>query len=255
MYEDIRYDSPFLKEVIVRVDFSAPIDALGKTLPLKVGNAATELFPIAEPRIALAEEFQISGAQLRRTREEITEWTYHGGDREKKLTIATTGVIGVYAPYRSFEILKADFLAVLEPLCKGYPDLRIGRLGLRYINSVELPEGDPFTWKEYIDERLLGLFSRFSAERESVTRLFNIAEFKHLDGVQVKFQFGSPNPDFPAALRRSVFILDSDAYVQGLQTFQDITANIDHAHAHVQRLFEESITESLRRLMHARRAE
>jgi len=33
MHEDIRYEKHFLKEVIVRIDFVAPLDELTKSLP------------------------------------------------------------------------------------------------------------------------------------------------------------------------------------------------------------------------------
>lgn len=250
MYANVRYEKPFLKEVVVRVDFSAPIDPLGKSLPNKVAKSAVQHFPISEPRKAFSEELQFSADRIRRTRDEITEWNYHGRDREKRLAISPAFVFATYTRYTTYEDLKADFLSVLESIFKSYPEVGGSRLGLRYINSIEISQGNPFAWSEYIDESLLGLFSRFT-DREPLSRLFHIVEFK-FDDVNVRFQFGMPNPDYPALIRKPIFVLDLDGYVHGLQNLAEVSENIDRIHAHIQRLFEASITNRLREIMHAR---
>ena len=94
---------------------------------------------------------------------------------------------------------------------------------------------------------MLGLLQRFN-DREHVNRLFNTVESRY-DDLGVRFNFGLPNPDFPALIRRRVFVLDIDAYVQGAQDRNDIVANMDRAHDRIQQLFEESITDELRTAM------
>lgn len=250
MYEQVCYDNAYLKEVVVRVDFATPLATLGKTLPPKVGNVALKRFPVSEPRQALSQELQISSREVKHTREEFTEWNYYGREREKRLTLAPSCVFASYSRYQTFEILKADFLAILNAVFEAYPDTQGGRMGLRYINQFEHLDADALTWDKYVDGRLLGLFDRFRSERETITRVFHIVEFKY-DDLQVKFQFGAPNPDFPAGIRRPVFVLDIDAYVQGLQDLKEIEANIERGHEKIQALFEQSITNELRSAMRA----
>ena len=156
-----------------------------------------------------------------------------------------------YLKYTTFESLSDDFIAVLEPLGSFYPELHGNRLGIRYINNIELPAHDPMDWSAYIDAGLLGLFDRFNEDRAAIARLFHIAEFKY-DDMLVKFQFGIPNPDFPAPVRQSAFILDIDAFVPGLIEFSDVEGIISMAHSHIQGLFESSITDALREKMHER---
>jgi hypothetical protein len=62
-YDNRCYEKPFLKEVIARVDFAAPVTSLGTKIPQKVGNAALEKFPILEERKTLAQELQVSAAE------------------------------------------------------------------------------------------------------------------------------------------------------------------------------------------------
>ena len=258
MHDETCYSTDFLKEVIVRLDFSAPEPSIGESIPAKLGNAAVARFPELEPRkkVQSAYEFQApSGDVVEKDRSEFTEWNYYGTDREKRLAIAPACIFITYSRYPGFETLKVDFLDVLRVLFETYPDIRGSRLGLRYINHIELQTQDPFDWGEYIDEGLLGLLGHFSRDRETVTRLFNIAEFKHDDDVRLKFQFGVPNRDYPAPLRYPLFVLDIDAYIQRILEPEDVSRSIDDAHAHVQKLFEDSITDGLRKRMDAERTD
>jgi len=248
MYQNVCYENNFLKEVIVKVDFSSPLEALRKKIPPHVGNAALTCFPISEPKKALAQKLKLSAVEITHEKQEFTEWNYYGREREKRLVIAPHCVFVTYSHYSTFEALKEDFFSVLSSLFEAFPNLGIGRTGLRYINHIVPNMPDPFEWHDYIDGRLLGLFSRFT-ERKYITRLFNIAEFKYED-LQIKFQFGAPNPDFPATIRRPLFILDIDGFVHGLQELSEISKNLDRAHERIQALFEESITDRLREVMH-----
>lgn len=253
MYEDVCYNHPFLKEVIARIDFSSPVEILTTNIPPKISNHALSRFPIQEPRKMLTQEVELSNQKLRHRKVEFTEWNYYGSDREKRLTIAPNCFFVTYSRYTSYENLKNDCLPIADKIFTHFSDLRCSRLGLRYINNIELREGNPFDWSRLVDQRLLGLFSRFN-DPEHVTRIFNITEFKHED-IQIKFQFGVPNPDYPAVIKRPIFVIDIDASIQGLQGYGDISANLDRSHVHVQSLFEESITDELRGLMGGRKNE
>lgn len=57
------------------------------------------------------------------------------------------------------------------------------------------------------------------------------------------------NPDFPAPIRKKIFVLDYDAYCEGLQDMEDIKKNIDVFHDKIENLFEENITKKLREKM------
>jgi len=252
MYKTVCYEKPFLKEVIVRVDFSSQIEALGKALPLKIGNAALKQFPISEPRKAIEQELRMHPTEFRHKQKEFTEWNFFGREREKRLALGPACIFVTYSKYSSYEALKEDFISVLKSLFTHFNDLRGAKLGLRYINKIDFPNSNPFEWEPYIDPRLLGLFDRFKEKRPFLTRVFNIVDFQYDNSIHVKFQFGTPNPDFPATIRRSLFVLDIDGYIQGLQDISEIQTNLDEAHMHVQELFEESITDNLRGKMNVK---
>ena len=64
-----------------------------------------------------------------------------------------------------------------------------------------------------------------------------------------KFQFGIHNPDYPAQIKRKAFILDYDAYHQGILNIQDLSTSVDEYHNVIQHVFEDNITENLRALL------
>lgn len=250
-HDDVCYEKPHLKEVIVRVDFSAPIEDLGRKLPPKVKEAAIKAFPISEPKKIKAQELQFGKGGLKHVESELTEWDFYGRDREKRLAIHPMFLFVTYSAYSTFEVLKADLTSVLTPLCQSFAGMSASRVGLRYVNSIE-KAAEPFVWDAYIDASLLGLLTRF-ADAAHVNRIFHIVEFRY-DDVGVKFQFGLANPDFPAHIRKPLFVLDLDGYSQGSQDLQEILTNVDRAHERIQDQFERSITDEFRQVMRVRQS-
>jgi uncharacterized protein (TIGR04255 family) len=70
--------------------------------------------------------------------------------------------------------------------------------------------------------------------------------------IDLRFQFRMPNQDYPAVMRRPQFVLDIDAYTQVAHPLQDSMNYMGSTHEHIQRLFEQSIADNLREVMHAR---
>ena len=247
MHDDICYTQNFLAEVIARVDFTTHVEALGRNIPEELANVATTAFPIAEPRESVAQQLQVSDEGVRHKKEHFKEWHYYGREREKRLVIARNAIFVAYSEYESYEKLADDFFAVLKAMFSAYPKVRGSRFGLRYINKIELAQRDPFDWRDFIDPDLLCLVNRY-ADPQSTTRVLHIVETKQ-DDLQMKFQFGLPNPDFPAPMRKPVFVLDLDCYVHGNQSLEEVSTNMSRAHQQIQQTFEDSIRDGLREVM------
>ena len=213
MYEQICYQKPFLKEAIARIDFVAPVEGLEKTLPPKLAKALSQYFPINEPIDAIARELQLTGDQVQQRETRFKQWNFFGKEREKQLSLAPAYMFVTYKRYTTFEDMKTQVSAVVDAVAKAFPDTRAGRFGLRYINSIEILDlPTPTSWGEYITDALLGTMGFFT-QPEHLTRFIQIAELKYGD-LDVRFQFGMPNPDYPAMIKRAQFVLDLDAYVQ-----------------------------------------
>lgn len=244
---EIMYPKPFLKEVIVRFDFSTVVAGLAAQLPPKISNSVLKRFPLLEPKKVQSKEFEISGSELKTRTAEATEWTFYGKEREKRFVVVPNAAIVSIKKYLSYESLKADLVDPLRVMSSELADLTFSRIGLRYVNVIELPEGDPLSWDGYVNEKILGIID-FHEEKQYLSRAFHILEY-NFDGQALKFQFGIINPDFPAVIRKRQFVLDMDSYFHGAYDFDQVWSCLDAAHEKIQAFFEKSITDRTRLLM------
>lgn len=250
MHEDIRYEKHFLKEVIMRIDFVAPLDELTKSLPQKVVKVASQQFPIAEPTEGFTEQLELRAGELHHQRKmHFKQWNFFGKEREKHLVLAAPFMFIAFARYTKYEALRDTLTAIVDAVAKRFPDARAGRFGLRYINNIEIEGLAPAAWGEYIAPDLVGA-RRFLNQPEHLTWLFHSAELKYAD-LDVRFQFGLPNPDYPAVMKRPLFVLDYDGYVRTAHDLGESLQNMEKAHERIKELFEKSITPKLRERMNA----
>ena len=251
MYEEVRYAKPFLKQVVARIDFLVPLEGVQDTLTPKLAKILSELFPIVEPTDAVEHQVQLQiGSDPVHTKKTFKQWNFFGIEREKQLSLTRSFVVLSKNIYTTYEDLKGDYAAVVGALETFFPEARVGRFGLRYINNIEIEGLDPVAgWNEYVTPAFLGTFSFF--ESRQLTRLVQIAELK-CGELDLKFQFGIPNPDYPAPIKRPMFVLDLDAYIRTAHEFSASVLHIDQAHRCIQELFEQSITDRLREQMNVK---
>ena len=240
------YKKTFLTIVIVRIDFVNSVEMLKKNLPIDIREVAKTIFPIVEPESKTISEFKLTKDSTKRIDEDITEWVFNDIHRNKKLLINHECMYIEYKKYESYEVLKRDFEVIGNKLCSFFPEIQISRIGLRYINQINAPGTDPFNWSGYINSNLLGIFN--FGDKDRYSRVFcNYALNSENDTVNVNF--GMHNPDFPAIIRKKTFILDYDAYSQGLLEWNELKDKIDIFHLLIEKSFEEHITDDLRRIM------
>ncbi|GAW87814.1 conserved hypothetical protein [Bathymodiolus platifrons methanotrophic gill symbiont] len=247
MYENVCYKTLFLKEVIFRIDFPSPLEGIEKQLPNKLTKAILEKFPISEPQKTHAQEFQFAGPNFQSKTSEIMQWVFHGENRKKSLTIEPTSFVILVRDYKSYEDFIEDFNHILTVLFNENKDITAGRVGLRYVNLIDLNEPEPLEWKKHVNEQILGIID-FHEEKQFLTRIFHIVEY-NFDGLSVKYQFGIANSDYPAQIKKKQFVLDIDAYSHGAFDYGDILNCVEDAHVKIQDIFERSITDETRQLM------
>jgi uncharacterized protein (TIGR04255 family) len=251
MYDELCYEKPFLKEVIARIDFFAPLEEVNKGLSSKLTKVLSARFPISEPHEAVSQELQLTGEGVQHRQTRLKQWIFFGKEREKQLSLAAPWVFVTYSRYTTFEDMKEQFATVVDAVEKAFPDAKAGRFGLRYINIIEISGlASPTDWSAYIAPDLLKTVAFFTRPQQ-LTRLIQVAELKY-DDIAMRFQFGMPNPDYPAMIKRPQFVLDLDAYVQTAHDLGDSLQHMEQAHGLIQDLFERSITDQLRERMNAK---
>lgn len=245
--QSICYKKNHLKEVIARIDFVSPISTLSSELPKNVSQVALAHFPIQEPRKAVMQTIQL-GQEKPSEREEFTQWGFFGVNREKSLTITRDAIFVSYSQYTNYEEFRKEFIEIVKVLFNTFDQSQPSRLGLRYINEIEIAEEkDCLNWKKYFSKDILGLFN-YSIKEAKPTRIFHNFEVAYSD-FNLRFQFGMHNPDFPAPIKRKIFILDYDASYMGLLDTSSIDTYLDKFHNSIQVVFEQNITDNFRKKM------
>ncbi len=244
-----KYRKSFLKEVIVKIDFSSSIDEFNQQLPSKLTNVILQRFPISEPepKKVIARELQITPETVKTTSNEESHWIFHDKEKEKVSVITPKSFYISYKKYYSFDLLNEDFLLILNELFGVYPNIRSRMFALRYINEINIDEINPLDWNNYLKNNLLSIFN-IPVTEGKICRAFHNLSINYGEWI-LKFQYGMHNPDFPASIRKKVFILDYDAIYQGIQDKGDIENLIPLFHEKIQNLFESSISDALREKM------
>jgi len=249
-FAGICYGKNFLKEVIARVDLLNPLPGVEVSLPAPLTEHAISAFPIPEPREAVKREVQIGPQGVASSSEErFKEWLFHGKERTKTLTIGRQVVLVQYKTYQTYEIVKAEFIGILDRVAEFFEGVQSSRVGLRYVNTIELAETNPTDWSAYIAPKPLSLFEfPPEADRKALSRVFHNLELA-FDTFNLRYRLGMHNPDYPARIRQKVFVLDLDAYTQSAVGIREVGRLLDEFHATIQQYFEKSITDKLRSIM------
>jgi uncharacterized protein (TIGR04255 family) len=249
MYEEVCYGKSFLKQVIARIDFAAPLEKLDKGPPTRFVTPIAKNFPIIEPTEVVMQELAVNNDGIAHRHTTERQWNYFSRERDRQLTLSPSAAFIQYTKYATYEETKEQFGALIDALGAVFPGTMVARFGLRYINQIEGLVEDATRWKDYINDELVAARG-FYAEDENLTRLVSISELKY-GQVGIRFQYGMPNPDFPAPIKRPLFVIDIDASVVEAHELSHTMAYMDEAHARVQSLFERSIKNTLREKMDA----
>lgn len=247
MYEDICYKRTYLTEVVARIDFASPVSSFDKALSPKFIPRIVKYFPIVEPIDVntVGVQFQIGGDNNpEKTNIRTKQWNFFGREREKQLLVASGFMFVRYTRYTSYEKLKDELIEAVDAIDKEQPGTIAQRIGLRYINKFDIEGIQLRAWGALVSPHLLRTLDFFD-ENTRLTRLFNVAELR-TDDLDVRLQFGFPNEDFPAVIKRPTFVLDIDAYASVAHAITESPQLIELAHSQIQDLFEKSITDELR---------
>ena len=243
-----QYKKDFLTQVIVRIDFLISLERIGKSIPKDLNEVIKKYFKISEPQRIISQQIQSSQKGIKQSSKELIEWKYFDKNREKQFVLNTNFALIDYKIHEPFVNLKEVFINILRHLFKIEDSLQVRRFGLRYINNIELQENDLTNWQKYINNNLLSVLN-FYENKNILSRIINHLEFNFED-LYLKFQSGMRNPDYPAPIRRKMFVLDYDCYSEVLiDDLGDLENKLDKSHDLILQMFEKSITKELRGML------
>ena len=105
MYEEICYQNNYVKEVVCRLDFASPINALKNTMPKAIYDVVKKYYPIAEPQDIIGTELQINPINGPAVNQVVTkQWGFLSRNRANKCTIESDNIIFSIEDYNVFEV-------------------------------------------------------------------------------------------------------------------------------------------------------
>lgn len=247
-YKRKKYRKDFLKKVLCRADFDTPLKIEEGGPPDDLYKVVKLRFPIPEIQNLIGKELTIGPGIPKEKEFHKKEWFYHGKDREKYLKVTPEFLVIEYTKYDYFEKMEEDFLSSIDALYKSFPNMKLKRLGIRYIDSIELEsEPDPTDWKKYFSDEITKNID-IATDKSTLARAFSVIEFNYGDAF-LKFQYGIFNSDYPATIKKKAFVLDYDMFTNQIVEQNEIKDILNQFHVKLGSCFEEVIKDELRNKM------
>lgn len=253
-YNSIKYKHNFLNQVILRLDFLQFLETE------KLFSDDTEKFILKRfPRRGIDQKVRFNTINVvinpnTSNTDKTTKKSLEGIQREyyagkNKILLSNKFIIYEINEYNTFENLYDNFQSIIIALYTKQ-NITSARTGIRYINifdsrNIKLRKNmfSPlisaiFNAKEFVSEDNLKL-----------TRAMSINEYQ-VENMILNFRFGMFNPDYPSILNKNSFSLDYDCFTtEPLESTEEILMSIKKGHDAIQKLFESSITDYLRKVL------
>lgn len=251
-YQKVHYKNPFLKQVIIRCDFSEFV-SMEKIFSQDIINKIRDGFPFqGKIQIIHFGELDInlppgSNMQLN-TKQNITDGRQitFKDNNGNKLIVSNKFLICEVNCYDTFDKILCCMTPVINAVF-ATNSVAVFRTGIRYINFFD---NDKIKIrKKFFQKNVALAFENklpVNVGDIKCIRSMHISEYK-VNEMQLTFRYGMFNPDYPEILRKNNFVLDYDCYYNGMVCSEDeVVKYLNMGHDAIQTLFENSITDSLR---------
>lgn len=247
----MQYKSNYLKNVIFRIDFSQQLPP-NKKLIDNFYNLVKVEFPKKEALKGKILHTQIvskkNGNKVTQQEQNVTNYKFSDENQTKVLTLEPLSNMNlVFNIYKNSQELNDIIGLIINAVIQVYGDIEIKRTGLRYINDISIPEGNPFDWAPFINHSLIASLD-FPPENRNLSRSMGVIELIR-DDHGVLFQYGMYNPEYPNKIARKIFVLDYDCYINDNLNASEIKEKTKMLQSDEECLFESSINDGLREKM------
>ena len=235
----IKYRRNFLSNVVIKIDFS-PVTRFSDSRPDDIINALKQTYSFHQGQQISAQINIKTGARIETG---IPVWRFQSPDASVDIELTQNSLVLNCTKYISFENLREHMTAITSLLEKDVS--LISRLGLRYINQIDLDEADPTNWGQYIDDSLIHpIESWCSDSKNRLARIMSQIVINE-DDFSLNFNYGIYNPIFPNTILQKQYILDYDCYGKNIR-FKDLDLFLYKYNARISLAFERSIKDALR---------
>ena len=244
-----RYKRTALSQVIIRLDFHEFIDN-NKLYCDEVENAILPSFPRKGMQQLI--KFQTMNVTFNPIGSKTENTTIDGIQQEfsntfgNKLILSNKFLIMEINQYSSYENALSAFTPVLKAVfAQSLPT--VIRTGVRYINIYNDDSIKP--QKNYFTSPVSALMDAKLTSDGKCIRALNLTEYV-IDDMRLNFRYGQFNPQYPQVMKKPHFVLDYDCFSESsIQGYEGIMEHVNKGHDEIQKLFEASITETLKKVM------
>jgi len=255
--EYMNYEKDFLSNVIVRADFLSPNALAGQTeLPEAIIKLCKDKCPT--PVVSEIQNQEIAfnpvGISITQAPTIMKEWHFVNSEKTLQITITPNCLLVQNAnSYLGYDVIGDLFVKIFNELIKEFPELQVIRLGLRYVNNINLNAQSEnndslvdFLSKYFETDLVKGL--SVSVDEKQITRQLSNIEIKYED-CSLIFRWGVFNSNYPTPIKNKEFLLDYDVYATGALDVTSIEETLNTFHDKASEWFEKSITEEFRNIL------
>jgi len=245
-----KYRKNYLDNVILQFRFPA-CDGLGSALPKDFHERIKDHFPMINMGKHITVEATAkpdATVEISRQTEKIS-WVFSAIDGASSLGVAADEFTLVYKKWDDFPPVRSVLRTAWASFRDIYDVKMISRVGFRYVDVIAIPVGNPLDWDGYIAEALVKATLPLDPPAGHTLRRSMHAMCWATDDYRVTFQFGMHNPEFPNAITKRQFIVDSDCYSLGPVPADEGESTLGKFNRILIDLFERSIGPKLRHEM------
>lgn len=250
----MHYQRNYLTKVVLRLDFE-PLAPLSQNIQTDVkpdfSNRVAGIYPIVagQPTATLSVNIGPMGSGIN---QQITGIQWHHRKIENGTCIVALSPEFLAIEYgkndfEHFPPFRAEAQTVLAALQDVYHVPIFSRVGLRYINEISIPEGNPLDWDRLIAADLITAVKACKLEDMDMVRSMHQLHVRRNECTMI-YGYGINNPDFPNTLARRAFVLDIDCSRPGVAA-NEALQTIDALNNFCETIFENSIQDDLREKM------
>ncbi len=245
----MKYKTNFITSVILRLDFNA-ITNFDNELLNKFNEDLRHIFSKFEVKELNQFTSKIKDGLVENDLKKEPLGIFSSDNNSFQVTFAPNFILINTTRYETFEAYVVFTRTILDVFNKVSSVDFLNRIGLRFINQLNIPKNDPLSWTSYVNSALSTPVSRFFEEEDkrSIARSIGQTIFNY-DSYLMNFIYGILNPDFPARVSKNEFILDYDCYAVNVLNEKLFETHINKFHTSIEKLFEKSITDKVRKIM------
>lgn len=238
---NMQYTKNSLSCVIFRIDFLNPFNVEDELLD----KSCMDIYPVKQNETVNEHNVKTVFNEKGEMAVERNDTTYINKKYSNRtltrlITVSPKCVLTKVTDYTSYDDIRTTFTRVFDAIRKSNPEAIISRIGMRYINQIDLSNHKRNTWKNYIKPALFESVYNSSIESALQSKTQHLTELI-IDDYRVRCVTGLFNPDYPAAIKRNVITLDYDAFIQGNVDASDAVQYLDKFHNTIEKLYEDSI--------------